>query len=470
MNKFIFSIILLCIILKAKAYDKNGHQKIESKAYEIFAKLPATADHPSGQEMLKVLIEKGFIDRRLEPKSSFPDLSLERQFAQDKQMYHFMASNKAVFDAAKLSNKEEQQHNLLIHSLPDCLKMMYYFYRESINNTPSASQSGRGIHVLIHIVEDSYSAEHTTRDPINFKLVTIKGWQLSPRIKHWPCEAKAHDSGKLMRLLHTSAGEGDKDYMDTIRLGELTPLANAAANSVSDLLLATYKGAINKDQADYYITDFFKDKFQPINSKIVGKQFVFTYKDTISFDYEADFQPQKHYVAFNYDRFPRHAIMFSSSINFTNTPVFTSYGIEYQKFNTPLAADNSKAILKRLPWAWGLSVNKITTYSSNNYEDMLKLKFFLKTVLTLPLCNWEPYGGAGTIPSGYNTHTNFILGSDFSISPFNDMFKDHVPIKLRLSAGYEHDFSGQPNRNSIMLKLGFNTWQSRFEINSKKPE
>ena len=75
------------------AFDSDGHKAIEKKAYELLRSYSGSGNIPDGITIISDLQKRSHIlfDDNLETHSNYPDLSLERQFAQNRQMYHFMA-------------------------------------------------------------------------------------------------------------------------------------------------------------------------------------------------------------------------------------------------------------------------------------------------------------------------------------------------------------------------------------------
>ena len=230
-------VIVVCLQFSyIYAFDAKAHKLIEQHAYCLLNR------EPNGDEVIDYLLKNRFLfaDYSL-PHSAFPDLSLDRQFAQDRQMFHFMAANKDVMEACKESQPDKQQHILLVQALKPNLKMMYYLIREFLNCPKGASQAARGLYVVMHIIADSYSSEHTKRSE-NMEIVTIKGWQLA-RVS-WPDDAKVDDNGDgTLRLLHHAKEKlalGDRNWRKGNRAwneyptDSLSELATQAAIAIKD--------------------------------------------------------------------------------------------------------------------------------------------------------------------------------------------------------------------------------------------
>lgn len=463
MKKKLFAALIIFLFGTGNsfAYDSDGHKAIEKQAYRFFEDLKTTAGHPDGLTMLTFLKKCGGLSNYPTPFSSYPDFSLERQFAQDKQMYHFMASNDAVLEAAGLPDSASQQHRLLMLSLKDCLQMMYFFFRETELNPKGASEAGRGLYVLIHVVEDSYSPEHTTRDLQTGELVTIKGWNLSRLF--WPAAAKAREpDSHLMRLLHNSNHPtGDASWAGN-EPGCLSPQATQAAHAVADLLVTLWEADNKPASADQFIEAYFATYFRPLGSSIKGTVFTFSNsKDTIDFNFSGLFRSNtSNYATFGYDRFPRHVLMATSSTSFSKP--LGSYGLNYEYFVTPGAADNRHSLFSRIPYSIGGAITEINQ-GQNGFSNNLNLKAYAKTVFSVPLLptDLEPYAGAELMPYAGTKHFDAIYGVDGAVNLGNDWGIGKTTTTVRLIIGFEHNFSGIPAKNSLTLKIGFNTWQGR---------
>jgi hypothetical protein len=457
--------------LTSLAYKKDGHEAIEKWAYHLLKTMPATAGHPDGATMMKWLQDEGYLYKDGLPHSAYPDYSSERQFAQDKQMFHFMASTSDVFKASLEKSPTAQQHRLLVPALSDCLRMMYFFGKEILDNPEGASQAGRGTYVLIHLIEDSYSVEHTTRDANGNELLTVKGWELSHG--NWPVAATAPNTDGSMRLLHRGKGAvGDDDWKGPQPSG-LSPLAHTAAKNVADFLLMLYLSANDQEHQDEYIANYFKNYFKPAGGIENGKVFTFNnYVDTIPFNYAGEYEKNPGYVTFAYDRSARMTLMAIGSTGFKSAHPLSAYGLEWQWFFvSPRAADSKYAALKRLPLGIGLALNAVSRSGSYSYTDNLLAKGFLKTTLSFPWfgLNLEPFAGVSTFPVNNFQRSNAILGFDFSSNIGTDWGIGGATTATRFSFGYEADFSGYPATHNLTLKFGFNTFVGRvINKNNKK--
>jgi len=452
---------LLFYFLPAFAYKKEGHEAIEKRAYQLLDSPPAQDGLPSGKVMLQYLRDSGYLDTDGLVHSAYPDISFERQFAQNRQMYHFMAADANVIKASADAPVDVQRHRLLVPSLNDCLQMMYFFAKETLDNPVGASQAGRGTYVLMHIVEDSYSSEHADRDADAEKLLTIKGWELSRR--DWPDSAKALNTDRSMRMLHHAFNSpGDEAW--TGNYHGLSKLADAAARNVADLLVTLYIAAHDQDKADDLLKDYLAKWYAPAGGIRGPHYFTFTgNSDSVRYDYSGEYELHPAFVAFAYDRSPFFSLMATGSTGFQNAHPLSAYGLEFQWFfRLPGPADNKKVFFERLPLVAGLSLNSVQR-GNYSYADNLLLKGFLKTGLMAPIINKtiEPFVGVSAFPGPQAHHLNTIAGLDLSWNLGKDWTVHGNHSAVRLCFGYELDFSGYPATHNLVLKLGFNTFGSR---------
>lgn len=450
------------------AYDSEGHKAIEVAAYKLMEKHPAAGNIPDGLTIIQYLKDNGFLNADYpQPHNHFPDLSLERQFAQNRQMYHFMASNRDVLAALNVTGEQAQQQKVLFRALQPCLEMIYFFFREIIKNHHGASQSGRGIYVLMHIIADSYSAEYASRDIITGNLITVKGWRLS-RLA-WPADAKQAEKGKeTLRLLHNSfKTPGDHEWGDTINL---SPMAKKAAESIRDMLITLYMAVQPGGDADKVVSNFIEQHFRPLGSKMNGANFVFP-GTTVSIpsSYYNQYEKRPKNTTFKYDRFPQHAWMLSLQPALSNHPFMMAYGIEYSKFITPHAADDKGAFVKRIPVGFGTSLSAIAGMPDlNHFTATLRATGFVSCSFALPLvsANLEPYAGVGMYPFSKTVYTSFAGGADLVWNIGSDWFLpwSKANRSTRLSLGYAFDRWSPLTKHSFKLKFGFNTWHGRVSF------
>lgn len=463
-NLLILSALILIQSNEVAAFDKNGHKAIEQRAYELLEHYAGL--NTSGIQIIQALkYYKILADDYPTVRSHYPDLSLERQFAQNRQMYHFMASNHDVIFATKVSGPFLQQQQLLINSLGSCLRMMYLFFREIVECPLGSSQAGRGVYVLIHIVADSYSSEHTARDSATAQLITIKGWQLSRLC--WPASAKSKTDDKgTLSLLHSVKGRGDHQWYDSTTK-QLTPLADSAAYAIRDLLITLYLAKKSPEKADVLIREYFEKHFRPLTGTMTGSEFVFSNTSkVIPYTYDNDYISNKSSVTFDYDRFPGFSVMITTFSALSRKQFIKGYGVEFAKYVTPKAADNPKSIFQRIPYGFGGSLSRFVDQgSTKSFGSLLRLKGFYTPSFALPLINasLEPHVGMAAFPFSNSAHLSFVWGGDLVWSIGDDWVLPyfHAPKTLRLAIGYEYDNAGPVMKSMVKLKIGYNTWHGR---------
>ena len=446
------------------AFDSKGHIYLEQQAYKLLR------GYPNGQAILDWLVQNKILVEGLPSRSQYPDNALERQFTQSRQGYHFMTSNYNVLEAARSKGNLPPQEELLLRSLGPSLQMIYYFFREIIGNPQGASQAGRGIYVLMHIVADSYSTEHTARDSATAQLRTIKGWKIS-RLS-WPRIATSKEPGKeTLLLLHNgkpAPGDHEWFYMngnDTL----LTAAGRNAARAMCELLVITYEASKQPASADALICKYFEQHFQPYQSSISNKTFNFggTSKN-VRYNFADRYEADKKAVIFHYDRSPFYSLMFTVQSGFSKQNLFNTFGAEIEKYISPRAADKAFAIISRTPVGYGFGVVYINNHPPGaTFAAALRLKGFVSFSFALPLINasLDPHGGVSVYPAASSTHFSPHAGVDLVWNPGNDWFfiNSHART-LRLTLGYEYDPWNVFLQNSIKIKIGYNTWHSRIVI------
>ncbi|MCY0998327.1 hypothetical protein OWM54_14425 [Myxococcus sp. MISCRS1] len=230
-------VIALCLALitsrPATAFSPQGHEEIEGEAYSLIP-----------PEDLKLLIDRhairSYINGQPVRGSGGPDMAVERQLDTEQQCYHFMAPNSAV------PRKDDAARLLLRKAYPECLKLMRMLYDELLENPLGARQAGRGLYVLQHIVGDSFSREHTTRDTSD-RIERLKAWLLlNPgRLSTSQLEAEPSRNGELSVLLYFHTDQtspsadsewGECAFSDEKQVCSLSPRGARTAVAVADLL------------------------------------------------------------------------------------------------------------------------------------------------------------------------------------------------------------------------------------------
>jgi hypothetical protein len=461
-SKLKFLTVLAGIFLTQLSYAhiSEGHERLEKEAYELLKSQLATGNLPSGLDIYNYLVLKGIIKNDDNANSAYPDLDLGRQFLSDRQIFHFMADNRYVVDALRQFNTlETQKQYVLQKALPNCLNMIYTLFREVVDNPEAANKAGRGIYVLMHAIMDSYSSEHTIRDPLTFDLVTIKSWQLS-RL-YWPKGTKVKDlkqPGRAQTLvfLHTNAGLGDKEWEN--ESGALNRDAIQAVKAVKDLLVTIYSALLNKEKEEMLIKSYISTYFKPKHAIVNSDSFQFE-NQNILLSYIDGYD--NHANILKLDRYPlfSHMLFIQRTLGNQNN---SAIGYELGYHVTPRAAFSSTSFLQRLPYGFviGLNENRNTINRSGFFET-LQLKTVAKVGIYLPLRNLvlEPRLGVSVTPF-YNEglHPSIVTGCDLA---FNLGRYKHSKRTKRFSVGYEYNKVNFQSFNNLVFKIGFNNWQGR---------
>ena len=444
------------------AFDTKGHKYLEQEAYKLLR------NYPNGQAIIDWLVQNKILVEGLPSRSQYPDNALERQFTQSRQGYHFMTSNFNVLEAARSKGNLPAQEELLLRSLGPSLQMIYFFFREIIENPSGASQAGRGIYVLMHIVADSYSTEHTSRDSTNAELLTIKGWKISRLV--WPKAARAKEPGgkTLLLLHHGKPAPGDRAWFymngqDTV----LTAAGKNAAKAMCDLLVITYEASKQPSRADEVLCNYFEKYLKPYQSTVSNKTFLFAgTSKNVRYNFGDNYEADKKAVIFHYDRSPFYSLMLTVQSGFSTKELFNTFGAEIERYVSPRAADKAFALIRRTPVGYGLGVVYINNHPPGaTFAAALRFKAFMSFSFALPLLNasFDPHGGISVYPAASATHFSPHAGVDLVWNPGNDWYfiNSHART-IRLTLGYEYDPWNVFLQNSIKLKIGYNTWHSRI--------
>ncbi|MDO7847981.1 hypothetical protein Q5H92_16570 [Hymenobacter sp. M29] len=504
----------------ANAFEADGHAAIEREAYARLKARPASQGLPDGLSILHKLYEANVLKEDvadLVVHTTYPDISFERQFAQDRQVYHFMAPNRPVVQAAKLkignqpASLEQRQQKLLQGVLPDCFRMMYYFFRETIRNSQGASQAGRGIYVLMHVVGDSYSPEHATRTPDLNGLVAVKGWRLSRF--GWPQGAKEFEpardncSGRTMAMLHRVAqAKADKCWRGTEGVTQaLSPLANAAAIALEELLVTTYRAQLianaNAPAIDDLWRSYAQAYFQPQGCTVQGNDFVYATgtlgdgkSETIPFVFGAAYTYTPHVPkpgqskagewaqslnAFTFDRFPMNSWYVVAASGHAFGRDAWGWGVEMNHHWTPAGADERGVFWRRIPHGYALTASAQPGYAQRHLTADGKALalgraiqvegLYAPNVLVVPMLNATLQGriGVGVMPLVSQPEWAVVSGASLAWNVGED-FGRRFLYSWRLALGYDYDTSALPAYHTVSLKLGFNSWKGRVIKNPLK--
>ena len=269
----------------ALAFALDGHEIIEATAYKRLLALPAVPGTGppaiSGRVLLAALIANGVLvvppcfDRsRLDGdcgaaqrldlplqywptlRSGGPDLVIDRQLGQRGQCQHFMA------DTADSLSPVDPRFGVPTGLATAAIRQtpLYCVWRARSSTGSCAILASpiwqiAGTYVLMHALEDSYSAAHVDRDS-HFEIVHLLSWTLIdwPRYAlhgQWGFPASTHhavhdrrDNRSTCRWdAHTSDGRACRDLHHPYALPEecLTERAKAAAATVVDFLVLTYR-------------------------------------------------------------------------------------------------------------------------------------------------------------------------------------------------------------------------------------
>ena len=459
--KTIWFWIFISVSYTGFCHISEGHERLEKEAYKLLKAQQATGNLPSGLEIFNFLVANGVIKNDDSANSAYPDLDLGRQFLSDRQIFHFMADNRYVVDALRQFNTlETQKQYVLQKALPDCLNMIYTLFREVVDNPEGANKAGRGIYVLMHAIMDSYSREHTIRNPETYDLETIKSWQLS-RL-YWPKGTKIKDTkypGKAQTLvfLHTNAGLGDKEWED--ESGILNKEALQAVRAIKDLLVAVYSAKLNPENEEQLIKAYIKTHFKPKEAKVVKDYFQLN-STKIALSYAEGYL--NNYNVLKLDRYPlfSHMLYFQRTLGLENN---SAVGYELGYHIPPRAAFSSTSFFQRIPYGFVLGVNENRNlFNDKDVLNTLQFKLLGKLGIYLPLRNLvlEPRLGFSMTPF-YSTDSQPSVVTGFDVA-FNLGRDNNRKQTKRFSVGYEYNRIASNSYNNITLKVGFNNWQGRI--------
>jgi hypothetical protein len=503
--------------LHTHAFEAPGHQAIEQAAYRLLLQRPAGDGLPDGHTIARALARTHILKddlttlpiTALPTYTTYPDLSFERQFAQDRQVYHFMAPNQAVVRAATLKINGQpapagrKQRELLVQALPNCFAMMYFFYLETVKNSLGASQAGRGAYVLMHVVADSYSAEHATRVVPTYHLTAVKGWRLSRF--GWPAAAKDTTgracTGHTLAMLHrVTQAKADKCWADPTNPSRLKPNAEEAAVALSELLVTLYKAqlvqqsvlssAMQNTQLDELWRKYTARFFSPEGSEQTSTAFVYAAvgndgRQVIPFSFRQryDYQPhapergetkqdvqQRTLNSFTFDRFPMNTWYIAYQYGYSQDK--SAWGVELNHHWTPAGADERGVLFRRIPWGYALTATLQPAYARRTHDNVghslqlgrsIQLEgLFAPNIVVLPMLNATLQGrvGVGVLPLAPEQKWATISGASLAWNIGHD-FGRHYVYSWRVALGYDYDTAGLPAFHNVNLKLGFNSWRGR---------
>jgi hypothetical protein len=262
----------------ASAFALDGHQIIEATAYKRLLALdlvPGTG--VSGRALLATLIATNVLDQppcfdRTRPRgdceaaqrldlpllywpplrSGGPDLVLDRQLGQRGQCQHFMAHTSDGL--SPVDPRFGAPVDLATTAYSRCIRVAGQVFDGILRDPYLGRWRLAGTYVLMHAIEDSFSAAHADRDP-HFNVVHLLSWTLVD----WPgyfLHGHAHfpapthhavsdqrDSDYLRWDARTADGRACRDFHNPYAYPEdcLTERAKAATDAIVDYLIAIYQ-------------------------------------------------------------------------------------------------------------------------------------------------------------------------------------------------------------------------------------
>jgi hypothetical protein len=274
------TLVVLLAATPARAFDLDSHEIIEAAAYKRLLAMelvPGTGEPAvSGRALLAMLIASGVLDeppcfdrdhprgdcsaeQRLDvpllywPRlhAGAPDLVLDRQLGQQGQCQHFMANTQDSLSPddptlgvpAALATEAYQR----------CVRVAGAVFDLILRDPQLAQWRLAGTYVLMHAIQDSYSAAHVNRTP-RFEIVHLLSWTLID----WPRYAvhgrgsfpppthhavtDRRDAEAVLWDAHASDGRACRDFHNPYAFPEecLTDRGKAAVGAVVDMLIAIY--------------------------------------------------------------------------------------------------------------------------------------------------------------------------------------------------------------------------------------
>ena len=267
--------------VRASAFELDGHEVIEATAYKRLLALhavPGTGPPElSGKALLAALIATGVLakppcfDRRNPSgdcgvaqrldlplrywpplRAGMPDLVIDRQIGQAGQCQHFMADTDDSL--TPVDPRFGVPGGLATTAYLRCIRELGSVFDGILRDPRLAEWRVVGTYVLMHAIEDSFSAAHVDRDP-HFKIVHLLSWTLID----WPIYVLHGKASFSAPTHHAVSDHRDYDYVrwdaytrdghvcrelhNPYAVPEecLTERAKAAADAVVDYLVLTYR-------------------------------------------------------------------------------------------------------------------------------------------------------------------------------------------------------------------------------------
>lgn len=263
------------------AFELDGHEVIEATAYKrllALAAVPGTGPPEiSGRALLGALIATGILAKppcfdhakpsgdcgaaqRLDLplqywptlRAGAPDLVIDRQIGQRGQCQHFMATTADAL--TPVDPRLGVPGGLAIAAYQRCVRVAGVVLDGILRDPRLADWRIVGTYVLIHALEDSFSAAHVDRAP-HFEIVhllswTLIDWPIYAWHGKWSFPAATHhavsdhrDYDYVRWDAHTRDGRACRDLRHPYAMPEecLTDRAKTAASGVVDLLVLIYR-------------------------------------------------------------------------------------------------------------------------------------------------------------------------------------------------------------------------------------
>lgn len=211
------AILLFSCTVLSPAHTTRGHNVVEAAAYKGLLKKArgeiSRFPEYSGKDVLEYLIAQRILRTppcypafgKLDPAclqyshedsllwlpvigSGDMDAIMYRQFSENGQNFHFMATPDDIFNDPRIDERTHQPIGLSLRAYPRALRAMSGMFYDLLFNRLEAKEQYRDIYALIHTVGDSYSEAHTQRDPIEWTIDYLKPWQATswqPYLVHW---------------------------------------------------------------------------------------------------------------------------------------------------------------------------------------------------------------------------------------------------------------------------------------------
>ncbi|WP_437315565.1 hypothetical protein [Sorangium sp. So ce385] len=260
----------------AIAFDPHGHEVIEAVTYRWLLETDArfddgTGNKASGKEVLGFLIAQGVLekpecfncgDEGLDKPflswpvigSGKPDLVMSRQFSSNGQCFHFMARAADVWgsepETEATPHRLDVPRSLATDAYARCTRMMTSLLNGILSAPEESNRDYRGVYALMHIIVDSFSDAHVSRDKHN-RIEYLKPWRLRAWTSysiHWSgwkyfggdSHHGVFDDRDDQYVLDDAACPGTGHPYSMPR-SCLTDRALAASQALEDLLLLLYR-------------------------------------------------------------------------------------------------------------------------------------------------------------------------------------------------------------------------------------